>query len=474
MAIATSGLVYYYNSKQGASSTQWLDLSGNAYHLNSTNVLIETDGVYYSGTDTSRSALSFTTSIPIQTDFTVEVCVKLPDLTNSGYILSGYVSGSSAAYRAVSFNSDQVFRVQDGISSKVSGYYGRIGEHTTYTIKRVSATSVALYINGIFERNFAVEQDYKGVSGELVIGTDDGGGNFKGHIAFARQYNRSLTDEEIYNNSLYGREVGLTNYNIVTTTHFPSTYYTTSNHWVNPTDSYSENNVNASIPVPISTTSYLVLGGFNFAIPTDATITSLVAEVKWYVAGTGTIVSTMGLQSYSEVDELERGYELVNPISPTSAVVQKFADHGVWTISELNNTTSTEFKMAVRASRTTSTVNYTMYVDYVKMIVTYILTSSSDPPIVTVSNMTRSKIGKATGSDRSTVTFKFDIAVTEWVVRVMGSSHDTGAIADSGGALAANTNATAEIDWTECYQEGNNRVNIYGKSASGVWTQYAN
>jgi hypothetical protein len=97
---------------------------------------------------------------------------------------------------------------------------------------------------------------------------------------------------------------------------------------------------------------------------------------------------------------------------------------------------------------------------------------SETAPIVSVSNIDKSKISDEAGMDTSTITFAFDTDVTEWTVRVNGVDHTTGVVADSGGAVSSGTEIQAVVDWTELYQEGNNRVNIYGKTAGGLWTPY--
>lgn len=94
----------------------------------------------------------------------------------------------------------------------------------------------------------------------------------------------------------------------------------------------------------------------------------------------------------------------------------------------------------------------------------------SNPPTVTIVSQSQQKVSDENGVDRATVTFTFDQDVTEWKVNVLGSSHDTGTLADSGGAVTQGTEITAEIDYTELYQEGQNRINIYGKN--GEWTPY--
>jgi hypothetical protein len=96
----------------------------------------------------------------------------------------------------------------------------------------------------------------------------------------------------------------------------------------------------------------------------------------------------------------------------------------------------------------------------------------AEPPTPTIININKNTISDEPNMDRATVTFTFDQDVTEWRVRTIGTDHDTGILADSGGAVSAGTEITAEVDYTELYGEGQNRVNIYGKNADGQWTPY--
>lgn len=148
-------------------------------------------------------------------------------------------------------------------------------------------------------------------------------------------------------------------------------------------------------------------------------------------------------------------------------------------------------------------------------------------PKVTIHSISRLKISDEPQTDRAVVLFSFDGPVIEHRTMVLGVSPQTGYIADSASrtvdgiqsftvdevmALSVNevpfvqditetirtvdqakllsvdaiklltidnaraireySQLTAEIDWTELYQEGNNRVNIYGKNIDGEWTPY--
>lgn len=96
---------------------------------------------------------------------------------------------------------------------------------------------------------------------------------------------------------------------------------------------------------------------------------------------------------------------------------------------------------------------------------------STVPLNITIISIDHTKISDEIGINESRIVFTFDQDVTNWTVNVLGASHDTGTIADSGGSVSANTQITAIISWTELYQEGENRVNIYGQNNIG-WTPY--
>jgi hypothetical protein len=105
---------------------------------------------------------------------------------------------------------------------------------------------------------------------------------------------------------------------------------------------------------------------------------------------------------------------------------------------------------------------------------TYTVTTQVDSipvPTPTIVSISQNVISDEVGKDICTVTFTFDTDVVAWEVRVLGTGHGTGTLADSGGAVASGTQIQAVIDWTELYQEGVNRVNIYGQSSTG-WTAY--
>jgi hypothetical protein len=118
------------------------------------------------------------------------------------------------------------------------------------------------------------------------------------------------------------------------------------------------------------------------------------------------------------------------------------------------------------------------------------------PPSVNIVGISLPTISDEIGMNKTNITFTFDIDVTEYTVNVIGTSHLTGRVAHTGNALnimemanmtvlelsqqtvkqvgviVGGTEIVAEVDYTELYQEGMNRVNIYGKNTEGVWTTY--
>ena len=123
-------------------------------------------------------------------------------------------------------------------------------------------------------------------------------------------------------------------------------------------------------------------------------------------------------------------------------------------------------------------------------------------PIVTSISIDKPIISDEVGFDKGIITFTFDQDVTAYSVRCNGVSFDTGIYVEeylsqdltvlslskqTVGELSQSTinsmdfgntifpksaPITAEVDYTELYQEGENRINIYGKSTDGIWSNY--
>lgn len=112
-----------------------------------------------------------------------------------------------------------------------------------------------------------------------------------------------------------------------------------------------------------------------------------------------------------------------------------------------------------------------VYIDDIMLKYDIDNSTSSSVPLVSSIVTNKSKISDETGMNQSVITFQFDKNVEQYVARLNGSNQDTGVLIDSGGAVLANTNIQITVDWNELASEGLNRINIYGKNASG-WTPY--
>lgn len=115
-------------------------------------------------------------------------------------------------------------------------------------------------------------------------------------------------------------------------------------------------------------------------------------------------------------------------------------------------------------------------------------------PNPTIKHISRTKISDEPGYDKCYVTVSFDVPVQGFSVNAIGVSWDTGMICHwesrhindlknqkvSDAKLRTvqdvrqmEGDLVAEIDYTEIYQEGDNRINIYGQDLNGNWTPHA-
>lgn len=117
-------------------------------------------------------------------------------------------------------------------------------------------------------------------------------------------------------------------------------------------------------------------------------------------------------------------------------------------------------------------------------------------PIVTALSVDQSVLSDEEGFDRTYVRFTFDQDVIAYSVRCMGTSHNTGKYVEDYDkyvatqsdrytvlqakdlsvkdfrAIPATTIISAELDYTELYQEGINTINVYGQNEEGTWSSY--
>ena len=305
MPIITDGLIGYWNSKQGFDGLVWQDLSGNGRHFKMAgNPTLATDGVYFDGVD-DKGELPNNQLMPITSDYTIEFGIKLRDITATSYVVYGYDSSVNAHHRGINLNTSELLRY-NAPSSATTTYTVPLNTYVHIQLKRITDTSHALYVNGVFRNNFTTPSPFVGIRGLFHIGYDGGSSRLPATISFIRIYSKALTDQELAKNFLIGKEVGL----------------------------------------------------------------------------------------------------------------------------------------------------------------------SSAPPNVKTVLTDKQKISDEIGNSQSIITVQFDTDVSEYVARLNGVDYSTGVLVHQGGAVSANMNTQVIIDWNELSNEGDNRINIYGKGLDGQWTPY--
>jgi hypothetical protein len=117
-------------------------------------------------------------------------------------------------------------------------------------------------------------------------------------------------------------------------------------------------------------------------------------------------------------------------------------------------------------------------------------------PYVTISNITKTKLSDEVGFQTTDLTFSFDTPVYIYTIRCNGIDYQTGVeierkeltvakikeeqtvaslrnlTVQDMRIILANTPITIEVAYTDLYQQGENRINVYGKSDTDEWTPY--
>lgn len=194
---------------------------------------------------------------------------------------------------------------------------------------------------------------------------------------------------------------------------------------------------------------------FQLSIPSDAT--NIKFEFKYKVSS-------------------ESGFDFFTAKIGSSFIVSQTSGEIDWTTYSNTSLTTGTHTVTLEYSKDSS-VSKGMdlaYVDDISLTYDILDYTPTEPPVVLYVSADKLRISDEIGMNQSVVQFRFDKDIAEWTVRVLGTSNDSGTLADSGGPITANTTITAIVDHTELYQEGDNRINIYGKSTGGNWTPYGN
>lgn len=138
--------------------------------------------------------------------------------------------------------------------------------------------------------------------------------------------------------------------------------------WTNPTYVYVDD-TNFATAAPAKSASVVSdFYNFGFTIPDGAIINSITVETNWYVSTTASI-ATLSAQAVKNTTLM--GTALTNNTEPTVETKQTFTTVGTWTVAELNDNTTTGFKIRLTGTRGNSTTAFTGYVDYLKVTVDY-------------------------------------------------------------------------------------------------------
>lgn len=158
-------------------------------------------------------------------------------------------------------------------------------------------------------------------------------------------------------------------------------------------------------------------------------------------------------------------------------------DHSIWVkyskddASDANNDTL-QFKVAITLNEPFTPSTYYGYdITNIQSDHSIVVTlSGATPPTITVGTPSRAIISDENGYDQCVCTFSSDIALQAWEARATKSgvtpARGVGLLVESGGALAANTNATIYVDDEELTQgDGEYTITVYGQSTGGVWSE---
>jgi len=220
---------------------------------------------------------------------------------------------------------------------------------------------------------------------------------------------------------------------------------------------------------------------FNFsAIPAGATIQSVSVTVKGHCESTSESREISQVQCYS--GSTAKG-SATNMTDSTTDKVYTMSP-GTWTRDELQ---SAKIRHTIGVygglmSGATWSVTYEVS-GYVYTIAnvsanhTITVTSSGgNPPVITVGTPNVQVISSVTGHDQCVCTFTSDLALSQWEARATKAgvtpARGVGLLVESGGALAANTNATIYVENEELTNgDGVYTITVYGQSTGGVWSE---
>ena len=130
---------------------------------------------------------------------------------------------------------------------------------------------------------------------------------------------------------------------------------------------YADDGSYASTAPSLNSTESVEYGNFGFdsLIPADSIINSVTIEAQWYVS---TTASSATFRLAALVSNVLKGSEHTDTSEPTSNKDTSYGVTATWSRADLLDGT---FEVRVRAQRGAGATGYTMYLDYVRVVVDY-------------------------------------------------------------------------------------------------------
>lgn len=234
---------------------------------------------------------------------------------------------------------------------------------------------------------------------------------------------------------------------------------------------------------------------FNFgaiSLPTGATLQSVTCSATLQFSRNNSSSGfTSSFQMYANTTAKGSATNWVSSATDVAKTTYSVT-MGTWTASDLSNprfyitatNSASSTHRYIYVYGATLTVSYSIsgyiYTYTISSVnadhtIVYTASSSGDPPVITVGTPSRSIISDESGYDQCVCTFKSDLALQQWEARATKSgttpARGVGLLVESGGSLAANTNATIYVDDEELTQgDGEYTITVYGLSTGGVWS----
>lgn len=498
MPVVTTNLVYYWNGKDGIKTGN--TLRNIAPNGTTKNMEITGGKTLANGAIALNGTTDFAKFPATESMFTTSASPYTMEMVYTPRVFSGDHAIWEGGLFFGTFTWGKLYwEFSRNPSGNVSGQVNTVAAMNTASPMRMAVvyngTNAQIYINGSLVGTVAAGSTHafsaSGFTTVSIAGGVSGIANYMIDLHAVRIYNRALTSSELTTNWNEGIEIGLVIADTTPPAEVPTLTESHSHNsitlnWTKPSDtdfshvrilrdgvqiatnqtglSYTDSGKN-----PETTYTYLVKtvdGLGNESIGKSITIKTSPPPDVTPPANPTNLAAT---PSYNTVI-----LNWVNPTDPDFFFIS-LERNGVEVATNLRGESYEDTNLLPSTNYTYSLYAVDMNSNSASGTSITVQTSPMPDftaPSVRITGVDRFKISDETGMNEAKVRFTFDKDVTEWRVRVMGVDPFTGIFADAGGELKADTEIEAIISWDELYQEGNNRINIYGRSINGVWTSY--